>query len=115
MDANTAFKSVYGGQSANDKVVALDIATAELTAARGGFGPGTSTTNIGTVNETNNYNGPVSNSGATNSINSNSITANITATHDSSVTLTPSVSQTSGNAGQTATSTDLTNSDNTTK
>jgi hypothetical protein len=102
--ASNAFKSVYGGPSADDKQVALNIATASLQAARGGFGPGN--TIIGTVDTTNNYNGTVTNynSGATNSVNSNTTTSTITATGGSDVTLEPTTTQSSGSASQAATS-----------
>jgi hypothetical protein len=92
--ASNAFKSVYGGPSADDKQVALNIATASLQAARGGFGPGN--TIIGTVDTTNNYNGTVTNS--------NTTTSTITATGGSDVTLEPTTTQSSGSASQAATS-----------
>ena len=105
-----AFKGVYGPPSDNAVANSANIALYEYEISKGGFGSSSSVSNttVGTINETNTYNGPVSSSGATNSVNWNSFNSSIHAEDGSTVTLTAPTSQTSGSAGQTATAIDIT-------
>ncbi len=98
------WNSPYGGRSVSDRQVDLNEAVAQQQAREGGFGPGSSTTNIGTSNSWSTYNGTVNSSasGATNVNQSSSTTSTLSG---SGLTLSVSTGQSmTGNTTQGAAS-----------
>lgn len=110
--APSAWNDPYAGRTENQQAIDLAIAEAQRREREGGYGPSTSTTNIGTYTSNSTYNGAVSTSGSTNIVNSNSTSSTVTGS--SGVTLTVSTGQTAGPSNQGATSAVVSGNGNTT-
>lgn len=91
------------GKNANERAVALQAAIAQQQAREGGYGPGSSYTTInGDYNQYQTYNGSVTSSSASNSVNSNSTSVQV---NGSNVVIDVATQQGSGNSSQGASST----------
>lgn len=110
--APSAWNDPYSGRTENQQAIDLAIAEAQRREREGGYGPSSSTTNIGTYTSNTTNNGPVSTSGSTNIVNSNSTSSTVTGS--TGITLTVTTGQTAGPSTQGATSAVVTGNGNNT-